>query len=59
LVSTILGILGITLLWDALELVRQAQRVKIGRAPANPANPRHACLGTTDPGNPPTSRQKS
>ena len=42
--STICGILGITLLWDALELKRQAQRVRKGHAPANPNNPRHAAL---------------
>jgi hypothetical protein len=36
------GILGITLLWDAVELWRQQSRVRRGHAPANPANPRHA-----------------
>lgn len=41
-VSAALGILGITLLWDALEFVRQEKRIKIGHAPANPRNPRHA-----------------
>jgi hypothetical protein len=40
--STALGILGITLLWDALEIYRQQNRVKHGHAPANPNNPRHA-----------------
>ena len=35
-------ILGITLLWDALEFTRQQKRVKKGHAPANPHNPRHA-----------------
>jgi hypothetical protein len=40
--STAFGILGITLLIDALELRRQQNRVKIGHAPANPHNPRHA-----------------
>jgi len=40
--SAALGILGITLLWDALELTRQQRRVCIGHAPANPRNPRHA-----------------
>lgn len=40
--SAALGILGITLLWDALELIRQQRRVCIGHAPANPGNPRHA-----------------
>jgi hypothetical protein len=36
------GILGITLLWDALEFIRQERRVIEGHAPANPNNPRHA-----------------
>jgi hypothetical protein len=40
--STVFGILGITLLFDAFELIRQQNRVKKGHAPANPANPRHA-----------------
>jgi putative Mn2+ efflux pump MntP len=42
LLNTALGILGITILWDALEFVRQEKRVKKGHAPANPDNPRHA-----------------
>lgn len=40
--SAALGILGITLLWDALEFSRQQRRVQKGHAPANPHNPRHA-----------------
>ncbi len=36
------GILGMTLLVDSHELFRQQERVKHGRAPANPHNPRHA-----------------
>ncbi|MGC8855564.1 MAG: DUF4491 family protein [Anaerolineae bacterium] len=36
------GILGITFLWDALEILRQEKRVHKGHAPANPHNPRHA-----------------
>jgi hypothetical protein len=40
--SSAFGILGFTLLWDALEFWRQHRRVKKGHAPANPANPRHA-----------------
>lgn len=40
--QTALGILGITLLWDAFELYRQEKRIKHGHAPANPKNPRHA-----------------
>ena len=42
LLSAAIGILGITILWDALEFVRQEKRVKKGHAPANPSNPRHA-----------------
>jgi len=40
--SVAFGILGITLLFEALELRRQQKRVKKGHAPANPNNPRHA-----------------
>jgi hypothetical protein len=39
--SAVLGILGITLLWDAFEIYRQEKRVKHGHAPANLNNPRH------------------
>jgi hypothetical protein len=42
--STAFGILGITFLWDSLEFFRQQKRIKIGHAPANPQNPRHARL---------------
>jgi len=42
LLNTALGVLGITILWDALEFIRQEKRVKKGHAPANPSNPRHA-----------------
>ncbi len=41
LLSGVLGIVGMTLLWDALEFRRQERRVRRGHAPANPANPRH------------------
>ena len=41
LLAAVLGIIGITLLWDALELIRQQRRVYKGHAPANPRNPRH------------------
>jgi hypothetical protein len=44
LLSGAFGILGITLLWDALEFTRQQNRIKKGHAPANPHNPRHARL---------------
>jgi len=48
--STICGILGVTLLWDALELaVRQPKRIKEGYAPANPKNPRHTQILSTHP----------
>jgi uncharacterized membrane protein len=40
--SAALGIFGVTLLWDGYEFYRQEKRVKIGHAPANPGNPRHA-----------------
>jgi uncharacterized membrane protein YfcA len=40
--SAALGIFGVTLLWDAYEFYRQEKRVKVGHAPANPDNPRHA-----------------
>jgi hypothetical protein len=40
-VSAALGILGITLLWDSFEFIRQERRIRKGHAPANPNNPRH------------------
>ncbi len=40
--KTALGIIGITLLWDAVEFTRQQRRIYKGHAPANPDNPRHA-----------------
>jgi hypothetical protein len=43
-VSAALGIVGITVLFDAFEFRRQFKRVKKGHAPANPHNPRHAPL---------------
>ena len=42
LLSTALGIFGITLLFDAFEFTRQQKRIIKGHAPANPDNPRHA-----------------
>ena len=42
LLSTAFGILGITLLFDAFEFMRQQKRIIKGHAPANPDNPRHA-----------------
>ena len=47
--STIYGILGVTLIWDALEFFRQQKRIKEGHAPANPNNPRHARILATHP----------
>src|ERR1043165_5284519 len=41
LLNTALGILGITLLFDALEFTRQQRRIIKGHAPANRKNPRH------------------
>ena len=50
ILSTICGIIGVTLLWDALELaVRQPKRVKHGHAPANQNNPRHVQILATHP----------
>jgi len=42
--STAFGILGITLLFDALEFIRQQRRIRNGHAPANLKNPRHATI---------------
>jgi hypothetical protein len=36
LISASLGIVGLTLLWDAFELHRQEARVRLGHAPLNP-----------------------
>jgi hypothetical protein len=41
-ISAILGILGMTALWDSFEFFRQEKRVIKGHAPANPSNARHA-----------------
>ncbi len=49
------GILGITFLWDALEILRQEKRVRKGHAPANPRNPRHARF-LAEPGSLATTR---
>ena len=48
-ISATLGILGITLLWDSFEFLRQQNRVRKGHAPANPKNPRHAYLLAQNP----------
>ena len=42
LLSAALGIVGLTLLWDAFELHRQELRVRQGHAPLNPAVHRQA-----------------
>lgn len=39
--NVILGVFGMTFIWDAVELFRQQKRVQRGHAPANPSNPRH------------------
>ncbi len=50
LLATVCGILGVTLLWDSLELaVRQPHRIREGHAPANPKNPRHARILASHP----------
>lgn len=50
ILSTICGILAVTLFWDALEFgIRQPNRIKHGHAPANPSNPRHAKILATHP----------
>ena len=48
--STICGIVGVTLLWDALEFYRQQKRIIKGHAPANVRNPRHARILATHSG---------
>jgi len=42
--KAVLGISGITFLFDAFELFRQQRRIRKGHAPANPNNPRHAAI---------------
>ena len=49
ILSTMCGILGVTLLWDALEFYRQQNRIKEGHAPANLRNPRHARILAAHP----------
>lgn len=48
-VAGVCSIVGITLLWDAFELVRQQKRVTKGHAPANLHNPRHAAILAAHP----------
>ncbi len=40
--SAAFGIIGMVFFWDTFEFYRQQKRVKNGRAPAKPNNPRHA-----------------
>jgi hypothetical protein len=47
--SGALGIVGMTVLFDAFEFTRQHRRVKHGHAAANPSNPRHARLLAESP----------
>ncbi|MBI5934399.1 MAG: DUF4491 family protein [Chloroflexi bacterium] len=42
--KAIFGIVGVTLLWDGFEFIRQQKRIRKGHAPANPNNPRHAAI---------------
>jgi O-antigen/teichoic acid export membrane protein len=39
LTCAVLGVVGVTTLWDAVELYRQEERVRRGHAPANPDRP--------------------
>jgi hypothetical protein len=39
LASAALGIVGMTTLWDAVELIRQEARIRRGHAPGNPDRP--------------------
>ena len=39
LASAALGIIAMTTLWDAYELIRQEERIRRGHAPANPNRP--------------------
>ena len=39
LASAALGIVGLTTLWDAVEFIRQEERIRRGHAPANPDRP--------------------
>ena len=39
LASAALGIVGMTTLWDAVEFIRQEERIRRGHAPANPHRP--------------------
>lgn len=41
-IGGVCSVVGISLWWDAFELVRQDRRVRHAHAPANPHNPRHA-----------------
>ena len=39
LLSAILGIVGVTTVWDGVEVIRQEKRVRSGHAPENPKRP--------------------
>lgn len=49
ILSAIFGIVGVTLVWDALEFHRQQKRIREGHAPANPNNARHARILAAHP----------
>jgi len=39
ILSASLGIIAVTFMWDAYELIRQEERIRRGHAPANPNRP--------------------
>ena len=39
LLSAVLGIVGVTTVWDGVEVIRQENRVRRGHAPENPKRP--------------------
>lgn len=39
LASAVLGIVGVTTVWDGVEVIRQENRIRRGHAPQNPKRP--------------------
>ena len=39
LLSVVMGIVGVTTVWDGVEVIRQENRVRRGHAPENPKRP--------------------
>ena len=39
LLSAVMGIVGVTTVWDGIEMLRQENRVRRGHAPENPKRP--------------------